>query len=114
MARVGLPDAAAYPADAWRRTLLARLGPEPVDRNNAIRAAAEWARDNMGLAFERLRSDGPISRGLRSAINSAIRRGEVVRVGAGKIARAPRPAVEVGPSQLELALEANAPLRRKR
>ncbi len=31
-----------------------------VYQDQVIRAAAEWARDNMGLEFERLRKDGVI------------------------------------------------------
>jgi type I restriction enzyme S subunit len=72
------PDATAYTPDDWRDALVASLGPEPIDREQAIRNAAEWARDNLGLAFSRLRNDGHIAEGLRSAITSAIRRREIV------------------------------------
>ncbi len=75
-------------ADDWRYALVSRLDGEPVERDDAIRHAAEWACDNMGVTFERLRADGHIVTGLRSAINSAVRRGEVVRHGATHIARA--------------------------
>lgn len=61
----------------------------------------------MGLAFTRLRSDGHIAEGLRSAINSAIRRGEVVRHNATRIARAPRSGREAA-GQLSLTLDAPA------
>jgi type I restriction enzyme, S subunit len=81
-------DAAAYRSDDWRQALLASLGAKPVDREHAIRVAAEWARDNLGLEFARLRSDGQIVEGLRSAINSAIRRGEIIRHDASRISRA--------------------------
>lgn len=81
-------EAAAFTADDWRLALVASLGAAPVDRDDAIRAAAEWARDQLGLAFSRLRADGPITLGLRSALNSAIRRGEVTRHGATRISRA--------------------------
>jgi hypothetical protein len=73
------PSAADYTTDDWRLALLAALGPDPTDRDEAIRAAAEWAGDNLGLEFKRLRSDGLIVKGLKSAINSGIRRGEVER-----------------------------------
>ena len=85
--RASKPDAAAYTKDDWRAVLLASLGAAPVDRDAAIRDAAEWARDQLGLAFTRLRADGDIAQGLRTAINSAIRRGEIQRHGAS-IARA--------------------------
>jgi hypothetical protein len=83
------PDATAYTADDWRHALLAVLGPSPTDRDDAIRAAAEWARDNCGLEFTRLRTDGHIVTGLRSALNSAIRAKLITRVDATRIARAP-------------------------
>lgn len=81
-------DATTFTADDWRHALLASLGTDPTHREDAIRVAAEWARDNLGLEFSRLRSDGHIVEGLRSAINSAIRRGEVTRHDATRISRA--------------------------
>ncbi len=75
-------------ADDWRHALVASLDDDPVEREDAIRRAAEWARTNLGVEFERLRADGHIASRLRSAINSAIRRGEVVRHGATRIVRA--------------------------
>lgn len=39
----------------------------------------------MGLEFQRLRRDGVIVRGLKSALTSAIRRGEVERLGASTV-----------------------------
>jgi len=83
------PDATAYTADDWRYALLAVLSPSPTDRDDAIRAAAEWARDNCGLEFTRLRADGHIVTGLRSALNSAIRAKLITRIDATRIARAP-------------------------
>jgi len=85
----GASDPSAYEPVDWRDVLLKSLGEQPIDRDDAIRKAAEWARDNCGLVFERLRSDGQIVTGLRSAINSAIRQKLVVRVDAQRIARAP-------------------------
>jgi type I restriction enzyme S subunit len=82
------PSAANYTTDDWRLALLAALGPDPTDRDEAIRAAAEWAGDNLGLEFKRLRSDGLIVKGLKSAINSGIRRGEVERCTGSTIRRA--------------------------
>lgn len=82
------PDATAYTADDWRHALLAVLSASPTDRDDAIRAAAEWARDNCGLDFTRLRADGHIVTGLRSALNSAIRAKLITRIDATRIARA--------------------------
>jgi hypothetical protein len=80
-------DATTYTPDDWRHALVTSLGTDPVDRDDAIRAAAEWARDNLGLAFTRLREDGHIVEGLRSALNGAIRRGHVIRHDAKLISR---------------------------
>jgi hypothetical protein len=91
------PNAADYTAADWRHALVASLGTDPTDRDEALRAAAEWARENLGLAFECLRGDGQIADGLRSAINSAIRRGEVIRHDARYISRAPRGAQAMPP-----------------
>lgn len=98
LVRAGKPDAAAYTRDDWRAVLLASLGPAPIDREAAIRDAAAWARDELGLAFTRLRADGDIVQGLRTAINSAIRRGEVQRHGAAIARAAQAPALEAPPS----------------
>jgi hypothetical protein len=75
------PNAVDYTTADWRLALLATLGPEPTDRDTAIRAAATWAHDHLGLQFKRLRADGNIVKGLKSAINSAIRQGSLERVG---------------------------------
>jgi type I restriction enzyme S subunit len=83
-------DATTYTLNDSRHALVASLGPEPIDRDDAIRAAAEWARDNLGLEFARLREDGHILESLRSALNSAIRRGDVIRHDAKRISRAAR------------------------
>jgi type I restriction enzyme S subunit len=81
-------DAQTMTADDWRHALVTSLDVEPVEREDAIRRAAEWARDSMGVAFERLRSDGHIVAKLRSALNRAIRNGEIHRHGATRVARA--------------------------
>ena len=83
--RALLAGAKEYQRDHWRAALLASLDGEPVERHDALRDAADWAAENMGLEFKRLRSDGVIMKGLKSALNSAIRRGEVERVGGGHV-----------------------------
>jgi hypothetical protein len=83
------PDAIACTPDDWRHALVTSLGTDPTEREDAIRAAAEWASENLGLDFTRLRGDGHIVEGLRSAINGAIRRGEVVRRDVTRISRPP-------------------------
>jgi hypothetical protein len=83
--RAILSDANEYTREDWRLCLLAVLTDEPIERDQAVRLAAHWAREQMGLAYERIREGGAIDKGLRSAMNSAIRRGEVVRVGSHSI-----------------------------
>jgi len=90
MVRAILTDAKDYERDDWRRCLLAVLDSDAVDRDDALRAAADWAAENMDLEFNRLRSDGVIMKGLKSALNSAIRRGEVERVDVKRIRRGSR------------------------
>jgi hypothetical protein len=55
------------------------LDGEPVSQDEALRAAAEWARETLGLDFARLREDGMILGGLRTALEEAVRGGEVIR-----------------------------------
>lgn len=76
--------------EAWREFLLAVVGDEPVEREEAVRLAAHFAREAVGLSFQRLRMDGIIASAIRSAMNSAVRRGEIERVGSRKIRRAQR------------------------
>ena len=77
-----------YSRDDWRACLLRVVDYEPVERDDAVRLAAEWARDNLGLEYKRLPKTGQIVKGLKSAMTSAIRRGELERVGSAKIRRA--------------------------
>lgn len=81
------PNPREYTTDDWRIALLGALDGEPVEREEAMSRAAEWARDNMGLEFKRLRTGGVIESGIKSAINSAIRRGELERLDATRIQR---------------------------
>lgn len=84
------PDPTSYTPDDWQHILLTTLPTTRTDRETAIRTAAEYARDNLGLRFSRLRSDGHIVQALRSAITTAIRRGDVLRHGSTQISRATR------------------------
>lgn len=86
--RAVLSDASDYSRDQWRVCLLTVVLDEPMDRDLAVRQAAEWAREHMGLSYSRLREGGVIDKGLRSAMNSAIRRGELVRVGSHSVRKA--------------------------
>jgi hypothetical protein len=84
--RAYMPDAADYTIDDWRTALLSSLPGAPTTRRDAIRLAANWARENFGLDYARLRKDGRIWKGIKSAINSAIRSGDVNRLGRTEIA----------------------------
>jgi hypothetical protein len=84
--RALLPDARDYSPEIWRRCLLDSLDHAAVEEDQALRAAAEWARESLGLEFERLREDGVILRGLRVALQMAVRKGEI-RKTRGKITR---------------------------
>jgi type I restriction enzyme S subunit len=88
--RAILPDPKAYSPDDWRLCLLGVLDGEPVEEEDALRAAAEWARETMGLEFARLRENGVILQGLRAALKEAVGRGEVTRKG-GRVFRSSIP-----------------------
>lgn len=81
MIRAILPDASEYTRDIWRTCLLESLPEERVERETAVRAAAQYAVEYYGLGHKRLVSGGRVDRGVRSAINSAIRQGLVGRHG---------------------------------
>ncbi len=70
--------------------MVACLGADPVEPTEAVEASAYWAAENVGLEFQRLRRDGVIVRGLEAALDEAIRRREVERVGSSGVRRAPR------------------------
>ena len=77
--RALLPVAREYTQAEWRLCLLESLNQHAIEEEDALRAAAEWARENMGLEFSRLREDGVILRGLRDALQDVIERGEIQR-----------------------------------
>jgi len=85
--RAVLREAAAFSIDQWRDCLMSILPSKEVEREEAVRAAAAFAVDQYGLEHERLRSGGRVERGLRGAINSAIRRGMVEALSARQIRR---------------------------
>lgn len=95
--RAILPDPKAYSLDHWRLCLLGALDGEPVEEEDALRAAAEWARENMGLEFVRLREDGVILQGLRAALKEAAKRGEITRK-RGKVFRSPTAKGRIDPA----------------
>lgn len=72
-------DPKEYAIEDWQRCLLAVIGPEPADIEATLRAAAEWARETLGLEFVRLREDGTVLTGLREALEETVREKRVVR-----------------------------------
>lgn len=87
--RAVLCDPRDYPSETWRFCLLESLDHQPVEEGEALRAAAEWARENIGLEYERLREDGIILRGLKAALDEALRQGGIERIGRNQIRRLP-------------------------
>jgi hypothetical protein len=77
--RAVLPDAKGYTSKEWKLCLLQSLDGEPVPQDDALRIAAEWARETLGLDFARLREDGVILTGLSTALEEAVKAGEVIR-----------------------------------
>ena len=88
--RAVLRDPRDYPPETWCFCLQESFDHQVVEEDEALRAAAEWARENLGLEYGRLRKDGIILRGLRAALDEALRRGEVVRTGKDRIERTVR------------------------
>jgi hypothetical protein len=85
--RAILPDPKSLTRDAWRFCLLEALAatPGPTRRDEALKRAAETAREVLGIRYQRLHPNGPIIRGLKSALNGAIRKKEIVRLDAQRI-----------------------------
>jgi hypothetical protein len=79
--RAVLYDPKDYTPEDWQRCLLAVLGPEPAGIDETLRAAAEWARDNLGLQYARLRTGGIILTPLRTALDELVDDELVLRQG---------------------------------
>ena len=75
----------------WREFILSVVGAQPMDRDEVIRLAAERARTLVGLFFQRLRDDDVIATAIKSALNGAVRRGQLLRVGVACVVRADDP-----------------------
>lgn len=88
--RAVLSDPRNYNDEDWRWCLLEVVGAEPVDIDTALRAAAEKAREALGLEYVRLREDGVILTRLRAVLEEAVRTGELVRKG-GRVRRGSGP-----------------------
>jgi len=85
--RALLADPTEYETDDWMRCLLSAMNGDDLNKDVAIQQAAEWASENLGLEYKNLRKDGLIWKGLSSAINKAVRQGELKRVGRNVLRR---------------------------
>ncbi len=98
----------AYLHEDWLECLVLAL-PEnqPVARGRAARLAFDRARRYWGLSGERLRRGHALERALEHAVSDALRRGLLLRVGAGAVQRISpaMPGSDPRPSALELAPE---------
>ena len=83
--RAILPDAKDYTPELWRMCVKEAVGDGGVDDDEVVRRAAEWARENMGLEFKRLRKGGVIDRGIRVAIGLLLEEGPVRHTRRGEL-----------------------------
>lgn len=80
--RACMSSADQYTRESWEGcTENALPEGEVVPRADAVRMVAEWARENVGLEFERIRTNGKIDAGVRAAFRVLIRRGRMVAHG---------------------------------
>lgn len=66
-----------YGARDWQCALDAVLTSDLILRDQAIRDAADWARDNLGLDFQRLTTRSRIYKGLDATIEHGVRAGAI-------------------------------------
>lgn len=66
-----------YSDEDWHLAINAVLTSDLILREQAIRDAADWAADNLGLQFSRLTSRGRIYRGLSTAIDTGVQTGDI-------------------------------------
>jgi hypothetical protein len=84
------PELSAYLLDDWLECLIRALPEnEVMARRSALRLTFEHACSQWGLAGQRLHRGSSVDRILESALGSALKRGLIVRVGAGGVKRLP-------------------------
>ena len=84
--RAILTDPKEYEAHHWFLPLLMALRDgSSMDEGDAVRAAAEYARDHAGLEFQRMPSGGVIDKGIREAFALLLEEGMLRRTRSGKI-----------------------------
>ncbi len=81
--RAILSDAIEFKRDHWRDCVINAIGTNSdwVDRDELVRASANWAVEMYGLDMQRLRTGGRTDTALRSTINGLIRVGKLERKG---------------------------------
>ncbi|HEU4583695.1 MAG TPA: sigma factor-like helix-turn-helix DNA-binding protein [Polyangiaceae bacterium] len=80
------PELESFAREDWLDCLANALPEgEVLDRAAAMRLVFQYARETWGLGAQRLRSGGKSEKALKSALNSAIRRGLLQRVGAAYV-----------------------------
>lgn len=85
--RAILTDAAEYRPEDWLLCLIRSLGKAPVEREQAVRDAAQWAVERLGLRLHRLRRDSQVYTGIAEALDEAVELGEVATLSDGFILR---------------------------
>ena len=71
------PQAQDYSAEDWYLALNAVLSSDLTLRDTAIRAAADWAAENLGLTFRRLSTRGRVYQGIHAAVEQGVRAGDI-------------------------------------
>lgn len=81
-----LQDAKDYETHHWGIAIgMVLHDSSRMDEDDAIKAAAEWARENTGLEFKRIPRGGVIDRGLREAVGWLLEVGEIRRGERGEL-----------------------------
>lgn len=64
-----------FSREDWIRAFLSAIPRgEPIARETVVRMVAAWAAEMLGLEYERIRRNGRIDKGVRSAIRALVRR----------------------------------------
>jgi len=70
-------DAGQYSKEMWDLCITSTDTSECLNDEERIMQCAEWAAENMGLHYERLRTGGKIWKGIAAALRRARRRGDI-------------------------------------
>lgn len=108
--RALLPDAAAYQARDWSRCLEEVVHAEALPRDEALRAAALWAKSVVGLRFAGLAPGGAVLSALGRALDALVAQQVFVLEADGSVRRGGKAASRTGArstraAQLERVVE---------